>query len=71
MREEQILTHLHDETQEEVECSQSDKKKFELHVPKVVKFESFSEKLPRIDHQPRHHGKEEQHQTEENPYREI
>lgn len=69
MREDnKILTHLNDETQEEVECSQSHKKKFELHVPKVVKFDSFGDKLPRMDHQPRHHGEEEQHQAEENPY---
>lgn len=62
-----ITTHLQDKTHKEVECSQSQEENSELHIPEVVKLESLSNKRAGINHQPRHHGDEEQHQAEENP----
>lgn len=58
-------THLHYETKEEVESSQSDQQHFKVHIREVVQLKEFNTEMGRINHQPGHQGKGDHQYTEE------
>lgn len=63
-----VITHLHDKTQEEVECGQGEEQHFEIHKREAEQFEYFADVLSGINHEPRHHSHEDYHDAEENYY---
>lgn len=63
------ITHLHGETQKEVECCQGQQQHFKIHVLEVEQFQHFTDERAGWHHQPGHHCQQDQQDAEENDCR--